>query len=160
MKARLAKILLLPFVLVKALLKILAIIFAVLLLPVLAFVVPIGIEHYYYARMVVPIEWAGESSELYGTKIEADFIEMRSSSHHTPVRRKFVIGKTEKFVLPQQLFLFDGDSVTPENIRLTLSTPEFDGFERWNEETQKWEDTGKKMIFYVETIKSDAPPAL
>ena len=160
MKARLAKILLLPFVLVKALHKILAIIFVVLLLPVLAFVVPIGIEHYYYARMVVPIEWAGESSELYGTKIEADFIEMRSSSHHTPVRRKFVIGKTEKFVLPHQLFLFDGDSVTPENIRLTLSTPEFDGFERWNEETQKWEDTGKKMIFYVETIKSDAPPAL
>ena len=160
MKARLAKILLLPFVLVKALLKILAIIFAVLLLPVLAFVVPIGIEHYYYARMVVPIEWAGECAELYGTKIEADFIEMRSSSRMYPVRRKFVIGKTEKFALPHQLFLFDGDSVTPENIRLTLSEPEFNGFRHWNEETQKWDDTGKKMIFYVETMKTDTPPAL
>ena len=160
MKARLAKILFAPFVLMKALLKILAIIFAVLLLPVLAFVVPIGIEHYYYARMVVPIEWAGESSELYGTKIEADFIEMRSSSRMYPVRRKFVIGKTEKFALPHQLFLFDGDSVTPENIRLTLSEGEFNGFRHWNEETQKWEDTGKKMIFYVETIKTESPPAL
>ena len=134
----------------KLLLKVLIGILVIPFLLILGIVVPIEINNYYSSRIIVPIEWAGESDKLCGTKIKADFIDMRSSSRQYPVTKKFVIGKTEKLVLPHSLFLFDGESVRPENINLKLSDGEFIDVQHWNEETQKWESTGKKMIFYVE----------
>lgn len=116
-------------------------------------VAPITISHYYGARIVIPIEWAGDVETLRGTKITADFLEMRWSKGWDSVTRKFIIGKTEQFTLPDTLYLFDGDSVKPENIRLTLSDGEFVTIRTWNEETQKWEYTGNKVVFYVETAQ-------
>lgn len=75
--------------------------------------------------MVVPIEWVGVTEENYGKKISAEFLEMLHSYSHYPVKRNFVIGKTKNLILPHNLFLFDPESVRPENIQLELDNPEF-----------------------------------
>ena len=139
---------------VKIILVLIALPLALCLALLLFVVAPIGIAHYCEARMVVPIEWAGDVDSLRGTKITADFIEMRSSSRMYSHTRKFVIGKTEKFALPHSLHMFDGDSVKPQYIRLTLSDGEFLTIRRWNEKTQKWECTGNKVVFYVEAAQN------
>ena len=140
-------------VIAKIVLILIAIPLALSLALLLLVVAPIGIAHYYEARLVVPIEWAGDVDFLRGTKITANFLEMRRSKGTDSVTRKFVVGKTEQFTLPDTLYIFDSGSVKPENIRLSLSDGEFVTIRTWNEETQKWEYTGNKVVFYVEAAK-------
>lgn len=140
-------------VIAKIVLILIAIPLALCIALLLFVVAPIGIAHYYEARLVVPIEWAGDVDSLRGTKITADFLEMRWSKGTDFVMRKFVVGKTEQFTLPDTLYIFDSGSVKPQNIRLTLSDGEFVTILKWNEETQKWEYTGNKVVFYVEAAE-------
>lgn len=95
------------------------------LLLILAIVVPYNIHHYYQVRMIVPIEWVGVTEENYGKNISAEFLEMEHSYAHYSIKRKFKIGKTKNLILPHSLFIFDPDSVKPENIQLKLDNPEF-----------------------------------
>lgn len=85
----------------------------------------IGIPLLLILAFVVPIEWVGVTEENYGKKISAEFLEMLHSYSHYPVKRNFVIGKTKNLILPHSLFLFDPESVRPENIHLELDNPEF-----------------------------------
>ena len=77
------------------------------------------------SSMIVPIEWVGVTEENYGKNISAEFLKIEHSYTYYSIKRKFKIGKTKNLILPHSRFIFDPDSVKPENIQLKLDNPEF-----------------------------------
>jgi len=133
--------------------KFLILIVTVPVLCIAAVVVPFVVSHYYETRMVRNIEWDIQSENLRGKKITAEFIDMETSSFD-PVKRTFRIGETEKLILSHTLFIFDPDSVHPENIMLELDDPEMLEYKHWDDENNKIIFTGKPVRFTVSEKKT------